>query len=54
MLASGYTAQDCLIKSNHYKQSGDFEVELDITPSKGDIFIKVSGKYDFRVTHELI
>jgi hypothetical protein len=54
MLVSCYAAQDCLIKSNHYKQSGEFETDLDITQQKGDIFIEISGKYDFRVTHVLI
>jgi hypothetical protein len=54
LLVSGYAAQDCLIKSNHYKQLGDSETELDITEPKGDIFIEMSGKYDFRVTCYLI
>jgi hypothetical protein len=50
MLVSGYAAQDCLIQSNHYKKSGESETELDITQPKGEIFIEMSGKYDFRVT----
>ncbi len=54
MLVSGYSAQDSLIKSNHYKQSGESETELDTTEPKGDIFIEMSGNYDFRVTRELI
>jgi hypothetical protein len=54
MLVSGYAVQDCLIKSSHYKQSGESETELDITQQNGDIFIEMSGKYDFRVTHVLI
>ncbi len=54
MLVSGYAVQDCLIESNHYKQSGKSETELDITQPKGDIFIEMSGKYDFRVTPVLI
>jgi hypothetical protein len=54
MFVSGYAAQNCLIKSNHYTQSGDSETELDITQPKGDIFIEISGKYDFRVTRVLI
>jgi hypothetical protein len=54
MLVSSYTAQDCLIKSNHYKQSEDSETELNTTQPNGDIFIEMSGKYDFRVTLELI
>jgi hypothetical protein len=54
MLVSGYAAQDCQIKSNLYKQSGNSETELDTTEPKGDIFIEMTGKYDFRVTRELI
>jgi hypothetical protein len=54
MLVSGYAAQDCLIKSNHYKQTGESETELDITQQKRNIFIEMSGKYNFRVTHVLI
>ncbi len=54
MLVSGYTSQECLIESNNYKQSGECETELDITQQKGKISIEMSGKYDIRVTHELI
>ncbi len=54
MLVSGYAAQACLIESNHYKQSGESETELDITHQKGDIFIEMADKYDFRVTRILI
>jgi hypothetical protein len=54
MLVSGYAAQDCLIESNHYKQPGDSETELDIIQLKGDISIEMSGQYDFRITCVLI
>ncbi len=54
MLVSGYAVQDCLIESNHYKQSGESETDLDITQQKGNIFIEMSGKYNFRVTRVLI
>jgi hypothetical protein len=47
MLVSSYAAQDCLVKSNHYKQPGDSETELDTTEPKGGILIEMSGKYDF-------
>jgi hypothetical protein len=45
---------ECQIKSNLYKQSGNSETDLDTTEPKGDIFIEMSGNYDFRVTCELI
>jgi hypothetical protein len=54
MLVSGYAAQDCLIKSNHYKQSEESESDLDITQQKADISIEMSGKYNFRATRVLI
>jgi hypothetical protein len=54
MLVSGYAVQDCLIESNHYKQSGEPETNLDVTQQKGDISIEMSGKYDFRLTRVLI
>ncbi len=54
MLVSGYAAQDCQIKLNFYKQSVNSETDLNTTEPKGDIFIEMSGKYDFKVTCELI
>jgi hypothetical protein len=54
MLVSGYAAHDCQIKSNLYKQSGNTDTDLDTTESKGDIIIEMSGKYDFKITRELI
>jgi hypothetical protein len=44
MLVSGYAAQDCLIESNHYKQLGESETELDITQQQKNKFIEMSGK----------
>ncbi len=37
-----------------YKQSGNSETDLDTIDPKGDIFIEMSGKYDFKVTRESI
>jgi hypothetical protein len=54
MLVFSYAVQYCLIKSNDYRQSGESETELNITQPKGDIFIEILGKYDFRVTRVLI
>jgi hypothetical protein len=54
MFVSGYAAHECQIKSNLYKQSGNCETDLDTTEPKGDIVIETSGKYDFKVTRELI
>jgi hypothetical protein len=54
MLVSGYAVQDCQIKSNLYKQSENYETELDTTEPKGYILVEMSGKYDIRVTPELI
>jgi hypothetical protein len=54
MLVSGYAAQECLIKSNNYKQPGECGTDLDITQQKGDLSIEMSVKYDFRFTHVLI
>jgi hypothetical protein len=46
--------QDCLIDTNHYKQSGESVTDLDITQQKGDIYIEMTGTYDFRATYLLI
>ncbi len=54
MLVSGYAVHDCQIKSNFYKQSGKTDTNFDTTEPKGDIVIEMSGKYDFKVTPELI
>ncbi len=54
MLDSGSVVHNCQIKSNLCKQSGNSESDLDTTEPKGDIFIEMSGKYDFKVTRELI
>ncbi len=54
MLVFDHAAQDCLIKLNHYKQSGESETDLNITQQKRDISIEMSGKHDFRVTCALI
>jgi hypothetical protein len=54
MLVSGYAVHDCQIKSNLYKQSGNSDTDLDTTEPKGDTVIDMSGKYDFKVTCELI
>ncbi len=43
-----------MIESNHYKQSGESETELDITQQNRNIFIEMSGNYDFKVTRVLI
>jgi hypothetical protein len=54
MLVSGYAAHDCQIRSNVYKQSGNTETDFDFTEPKGDVVIKILGKYDFKVTCEVI
>jgi hypothetical protein len=54
MLVSGYAVHDCQIKSNLYKQSGNTDADFDTTESKGDVVIEMSGKYDYKVTCELI
>jgi hypothetical protein len=54
MLVSGYAAHDCQIRSNLYKNSGNTDTDFDFTEPKGDIVIKMSGKYDFKITHEVI
>jgi hypothetical protein len=53
MLVSSYAAHDCTISSNLYKQSGNTDTDHSTEP-KGDIAIEMSGKYDFKVTHEVI
>ncbi len=50
---SGYAVHDCMISSNLYKQSGNTDTD-DSTEQKGDIVIEMWGKYDFKVTHEVI
>ncbi len=54
MLVSGYAVHDCQIKSNLYKQSGNTDTDFSTTEPKGDVFIEMSGKYDFKVTRESI
>jgi hypothetical protein len=54
MLVSGYAAHDCQIRSNLYKQSGNTDTDFDSTEPKGDVVIEMSGKHDFKVTHEVI
>ncbi len=54
MLVSGYSAHVCQIRSNLYHQSGNTDTDFDSSDSKGDVVIKMSGKYDFKVTHEVI
>jgi hypothetical protein len=54
MLVSGYAAHDCQIRSNFYKQSGNTDTDFDFTEPKGDVVIEMSGKYDFKVTREVI
>jgi hypothetical protein len=53
MLVSGYDAHDCMISSNLYKQSGNADTDNSTEP-KRDVVIEMSGKYDFKVTHEVI
>jgi hypothetical protein len=54
MLASGYAAHDCQIRSNLYKQSGNTDTDFDSTEPKGDSVSEMSGKYGFQVTREVI
>jgi hypothetical protein len=54
MLVSGYAAHVCQIGSNFYKQSGNTDTDFDYTEPKRDIVIEISGKYDFKVTCEVI
>ncbi len=54
MLVSGYAVHDCQIKSNLYTQSGNTDTDFNTTEPKGDIVIEMSGKYDFKVIHEMI
>jgi hypothetical protein len=54
MLVSGYAVHDCQIRSNLYKQSQNADTDFDSTEPKGDVVIEMSGKYEFKVTYELI
>ncbi len=54
VLVSGYAAHDCQIKSNLYKQSGYIDTYFKTTEPKEDVVIEMSGKYDFKDTHESI
>jgi hypothetical protein len=54
MLVFGYAAHDCQIKFNLYKQSGNTDTDFSTTEPNGDIVIEMSGKYDFKLTHESI
>ncbi len=54
MLFSGQAAHDCHILSNLYKQSVNTDTDFNSTEPKGDIFIEMSGRYDFKVTRESI
>ncbi len=53
-LVSSYAAHDCQIRSNCYKKSGNTETDFDFTDPQGDVVIEMSGKYDFKVTCEVI
>jgi hypothetical protein len=54
MLVSGYAAHDYQIRSNLYKQTGNTDTDFDSTEPKEDVVIEMSGKYDFKVTREMI
>ncbi len=54
MLVFGHAAHDCQIRSNFYKQSGNTGTDFDCTETKGEVVIEMSGKYDFKVTREVI
>jgi hypothetical protein len=54
MLVSGYAVHDCQIRSNLYTQSGNTDTVFDFIEPKGDVVIEMSGKCDFKVTHEVI
>ncbi len=54
MLVSGYTACDCQIRSNLYKQSGNTDTDFNTTEPKEDVVIEMLGRYDFKVPHESI
>jgi hypothetical protein len=54
MLVSGYAVHDCQIRSNLYKQSGSTDTDFDSIEPKIDVVIEMSGKYDFKVTREVI
>jgi hypothetical protein len=54
MLVSSYAVHDCQIRSNLYKQSGNTGIDFDSTEPKGVVVIEMSGKYDLKVTLEVI
>jgi hypothetical protein len=54
MLVSGYAVHGCQIKSILYKQSGNTDTDFNTTEPKGDVVIKISRKYDFKITCESI
>jgi hypothetical protein len=54
MLVSSYAAHVYQIRSNFYKQSGNTDTDLDFTEPKGDVVIEMSGKFDSKVTCEVI
>ena len=54
MLVSGYAAYVCQIRFIFYKQSGNTDTDFDFTEPKGDVVIKMTGKYDLKVTHEVM
>jgi hypothetical protein len=54
MFVSGYAVHDCQIRTNLYKQSGNTDTAFNTTEPKGDVVIEMSGRYDFKVTCELI
>ncbi len=54
MLVFGYAAHDYQIRSNLYKQSGNTNTDFNSIEPKGDVVIEMSGKYDFKVTREVI
>ncbi len=53
MLVSSYAVHDCMISSNLNKQSGNTDTD-DSTEPRGEVVIEMSGKYDFKVTPEVI
>jgi hypothetical protein len=54
ILVSSHAACNCQIRSNLYKQSGNTGTDFVCTETKGEVVIKMSGKYDFSVTCEVI
>jgi hypothetical protein len=49
MLVSSNAAHDCQVRSNFYKQTGNTGTDVDCTETKGDVVIKMSGKYDLQL-----